>query len=236
AGKFRGTAGRVAQLIGRRDAGALKPAAIGKVGGWQQPDGLLPIGAERLLRKIIDVNRNAAGDVAVVLDVAVVVVVDAGENGRGQSEDRVLDAEPWGQRPGLQRRIDKGKEERVGAIQEVGLGLLVTISSVDDQLRPVPQRPGKAGGEVGILLVAEIEWRVGAGPVGDEFVEADRWIDRSRTRKSQMLMVAGQIEVGGEFGCGVAEIAVAALLVKGVVGTISVGPDPHAVKGRRPWS
>src|SRR5258708_2548470 len=104
-----------------------------------------------------------------------VVVIDAGQDGRGYSEDRVLDAQSGRQRPRLQMAVDVAGTKR---IEEGGLLLLVPHAAIDDEIDAVRQGFGEAGGGVGALLVAVVEWRGGAAAVGDELIEADRGIDQ----------------------------------------------------------
>src|SRR3982075_562114 len=92
-------------------------------------------------------------------------------------------------------------------IEEGGLLLLVPHAAIDDQIDAVQQCLGEAGGSIGALLVAVVERRAGAAPVGDELVDADRGINQSAARKSQLLIVAGQRQERGEIGRGIVEIS-----------------------------
>src|SRR5664279_3039479 len=93
------------ESVPRRDAGLLNSGAIRKVGSWKYPDGLLPIGGERLLGQIIGVNGGCAFQFTPLRMISRIVIIDAGQNSRGQSEHRVFDTEARGQRPSLQPGI-----------------------------------------------------------------------------------------------------------------------------------
>ena len=63
-----------------------------------------------------------------------------------------------------------------------------------------------------LLLVAVIERRVGAAPVGDEFVDAGGGVDQPAARESEVLIVAGYVEERREIRSGVANLAEAVFL------------------------
>ena len=96
-----------------------------------------------------------------------IVIIDAGQDLRGHSEDRVLDAQSRRDRPGLQWRVVIGGGEArkwrfTVRAEERRFGVLLPHAAIDDELGAVPQGFGEAGGGVGALLVAVIEWRIGA--------------------------------------------------------------------------
>src|SRR5258708_7622012 len=80
------------ESISRGDAGALNSAAIRKIGARKDPDGLLPIGGKRPLREIINVKRGVVLQLASIGVVGRIIIVDAGQNRRGQPEYRIFDA------------------------------------------------------------------------------------------------------------------------------------------------
>ena len=115
-------------------------------------------------------------------------------------------------------------------VEEGGLLLLVPHPAIDDQVDAVHQGLGEAGVGVGALLVAVIEWRAGAATIGFEFIDSDGGIDEAATRKTQLLVVAGQGQERGEAGRGVIEIADPVALVQRVVDAVAVGLDAVAIE------
>ena len=215
-------------------AGMLKPAAIREVGGRQQSDGLLPVTGNRSLLEIVDVDWRRPFEQGAIRTEGRVVIIDTGQNGRRHSEDHVLDAQSGRDRPCLQMAVDIVEGDRRQQAEEPRLLFLVAHAAIDDQVDAVHQGLGEAGSGVGALLVAIVEWGIGATAIGDELVQADRRINRTAARKTQLLVVAGQRQERGEAGRGVVQIADAIALVERVVDPIAVGLDAVAVERRRP--
>src|SRR5262249_32024144 len=114
------------------------------------------------------------------------------------------------------------------------LGRLVSDAAIDDQIDTFKDRLGESGGGALALLVAAIEWRVGALAIGDELVEPDRRIDQASRRPAEPLVVAGQGKEGVEVGRGVVDVADAVALVERVVFAVAVRLDGIAVERGRP--
>src|SRR5882757_10841153 len=106
------------------------------------------------------VGSNSLERTALLVERAI-IVVDAGQDFRRDSEDRILYAQSRRDRPGLQRCIVIGGREgdHWRRAEEAALGVLLAVAAVDDQGDAVQQSPGEACGRAGALLVAIVERR-----------------------------------------------------------------------------
>src|ERR1700694_5130505 len=91
----------VVENVPRLQAGSLNAAAIRKIGRRQQSDGLLPVAGKGLLRKIVGMDRRRALGYGSFRVEGRIVIIDARQNGRGEPENHVLDAQSGRDRPSL---------------------------------------------------------------------------------------------------------------------------------------